>query len=218
MSVPAGESRTYKLRMYNGVTLDDDYVEYQPVDDSGINLAFSGGAEKGLNGQTVSWTFPEELKLDGNATVCNFKSTAEQLAQGVPYVELVSADGYITAVNYRIVTSQNTSTAINPSYRTDFRFYLNKKAGGSERTRWLNNSSSGTWTLDTPQALSDIGSVRARLRVHDAASSADGAVYQWKFKVSSPIAITSYKSVQKTVIRIYAATLAHCDVVRWVKA
>lgn len=205
VSVPAGSSRTYNLRMYNGVTLDDDYVEYQPIDSNGINLVFSGGAEKGLNGQTVSWTFPAALSLDGGATVFNFKSTAEQLAQGVPYVEVVSADGNITAVNYRIVTSRDTSTAINPSYRTDFRLYINRSSGGSYRTSWINNRSSGTWTLDEPQPLSDIRRVRVRLRTHEDPNNT--AVYQWSFNVASPIAITTTSLPDATANSSYSATL-----------
>ncbi|MBR0256219.1 MAG: putative Ig domain-containing protein [Synergistaceae bacterium] len=217
VSVPSGQDRTYKLRMYNGVTLDDDYVEYQPINDSGINLAFSGGAETGLNGKTVSWTFPAELNFDGSTTVCNFKSTAEQLVQGVPYVEVVSADGYITGVIYRIVRASDTATAINPGYNTDFRLYINKKSGNSYRTRWLNNQSSGTWHLDVPQPVSDMSGIRARLRIHDPA--ADGAVYQWKFKVSSPIVITTTSLPNATANSSYSVTLqADTSGVTWAVA
>ncbi len=182
ITVGTGSDRTYKLRMYDGVTLDNSYLEYQPVDDNGINLAFSGGAEKGLNGRTITWTFPSELKMNGSAIVNNFRSTAEQLAQGVPYVEVVSSDGKITAMNYRLVTSQNTSATVQPSYRTDFRLYVVRSTGGPYNrysSSWQNNTTSGTWTLPEPQDVSNMGYVMVRLRTHE--GTANPSIYQWEF-------------------------------------
>ncbi|MBR0279115.1 MAG: hypothetical protein IJQ75_03950, partial [Synergistaceae bacterium] len=93
---------TMKLRFDSQGALGADYIEYWPIDDSGNYVAFAGGAETGLNGKTISWTFPGELaNLSGSGVIPNYKTTAQQLATGVPYVEIVSEDGYITAVNYK---------------------------------------------------------------------------------------------------------------------
>ena len=183
ISVEKGTDKTYALRMNDGLTLDDSYLEYLPVDENGIKLCFSGGAETGLNGRTITWIFPDELNLNGSESVNKFRSTAEQLAQGVPYAEVVSADGKITAINYRLVTSQNTSGIVNPSYRTDFRIYVERIKGGRYRSRWQNDTASGTWTLPEPQEVSNMRYIIIRLRTHEGTSSP--SIYQWEFYPAS---------------------------------
>lgn len=183
VTIECGADKTYALRIYDGVTLDDSYLEYQPVYENGIKLAFGGGAETGLNGRTITWTFPNELKLSGSAVVNNFRSTAEQLARGVPYVEVVSADGKITAINYRLVTSQNTSETVYPSYRTDFRLYVGRISESRYRSSWQNNTTSGTWTLPVPQDLSNMKYIMVRLRTHEGTSVP--SLYQWHFYPAS---------------------------------
>ena len=178
-----------KLRFDTEGGIDSGYIEYETVNDSGEVVVFAGGAETGLNGKTVSWTFPAELDLDGSATIPNYKSTAEQLASGVPYIELVSEDGYITAVNYRIVTASDTSTAITPSYSTEFRFCFDRTDGkdasvNTYRSSWQRNTASGTYTLDIPQPVSSVKRVRVRLRSYED-STDNPAVYQWNFYPAS---------------------------------
>ena len=187
VTVPNGTDRTYKLRMHSSVAPGYSYVEYQPIDDSGRNIDFSGNAETSLPGKTITWTFPEEFGFSGSAVLSSFKSTAEQLASGVPYIELVSKDGYITAVNYRIVTVSDTSTAVKPSYRTDFQLRFDRLTpdigGDYYHSAWQRNTSSGTWTLETPQAVSNMGSVTVRIRTYE---NADNSIlYQWEFYPAS---------------------------------
>ena len=189
-TVAAGQDMTFKLRNDGMASIGTTYVEYQPIGDNGRRIQFGGGADTGFNGKTISWTFPADLAgFNGRGVVHNYKSTAEQLNIGVPYVELVSEDGYITSVNYKIVTASNTSTAITPSYRTDFSFYIDRaNTEDIESTRYssgrIRNTASGTWTLDTPQPLSTMKRIRARLyRYED--STDNPAVYQWTFNPAS---------------------------------
>ena len=173
-----------KLRFDSEGAIGDEYLEYWPVNDSGRLVAFAGGAETGLNGKTISWTFPAELNLDGSGTIPNYKTTAEQLASGVPYIEVISEDGYITAVNYKIVTASDTSKAITPSYRTDFRFHFDRATGkdvwaNTYRPSWIKNTASGTLKLNIPQHVSDVKRIRVRLRSFE--DSEKTAVYQWNF-------------------------------------
>ena len=207
---------TMKLRFDSQGALGADYIEYWPIDDSGNFVAFAGGAETGLNGKTISWTFPGELaELNGSGVIPNYKTTAQQLATGVPYVEIVSEDGYITAVNYKIVTASDTSTAITPNHRTDFRIYFDRATGkdvwaNTYRPGWIRNTSSGTLTLDIPQPLSIVKRVRVRLRSYE--ESADNpAVYQWNFyPAEAPITleITTATLPNATLNAPYTATLA----------
>ena len=183
LSTVTGDT-TMKLRFDAEGGIGDEYLEYWAVDDSGNFVAFAGGAETGLNGKTVSWTFPAELGLDGSGTLPSYKSTAAQLSSGVPYIEVISEDGYITAVNYKIVTASDTSTAITPAYRTDFRICFDR-AGGKDvwantyRPGWIRNTASGTLTLDIPQPVSIVKRIRVHLRSYE--DSDNPAVYQWNF-------------------------------------
>lgn len=189
-TVAAGQDMTYKLRNDGMASIGSTYVEYQPIGDNGRRIHFGGGSDTGFSGKTLTWTFPEELAgLNGSGVVHAYKSTAEQLTVGVPYIEVVSEDGYITAINYKIVTASDTSTAITPSYTTDFAFYIDRaNTEDIESTRYssgrLRNKTSGTWTLETPQPLSTMYRVRARLyRYED--STNNPAVYQWNFYPAS---------------------------------
>ncbi len=122
-TVAAGQDMTFKLRNDTEAAIGHTYVEYQPIGDNGRRIHFGGGVDTGFSGKTITWTFPAELAgLNGSGVIHNYKSTAEQLSIGVPYVELVSEDGYITAVKYKIVTASDISTVITPSYTTDFSF------------------------------------------------------------------------------------------------
>lgn len=183
VTIPEGTDKTFKLRMHKALAPGSSWVEYQPIYDNGANLTFSGGGEN-LAGRTLTWTFPAELGLSGSATISNFKSTAEQLSSGTPYFEIVSKDGYITAINYRIVTASDTSTAITPSYRTDFRFEYYRinpdpAEGNRYRSSWMNNTSSGTWTLGKPMPLSNMDSITVRYRTWE--DPDNSRQYLWNF-------------------------------------
>ena len=187
ITVPNGTDRTYRLRMQRGVAPGDSWVEYQPIDDSGRNIDFTGNAETSLQGKTITWTFPAEFGFSGSAALSSFKSTAEQLASGVPYIELVSADGKLTAVKYKIVKASDTSTAITPSYRTDFQLRFDRITpdigGDYYYSAWQRNTSSGTWTLEKPQDINNMMSVTVRIRTYEDADKS--ILYQWEFYPAS---------------------------------
>ena len=185
-TVTLNNDTDFNLRMHYEVDLGDDWIEYQPVSDDGTPLAFAGnGVENLISGKSISWTFPDELKLNmsGKADAPKLKTTQEQLETGVPYVEVVSSDGKITAIKYKIVTSSDLSTAITPSYQTDFRLYVRHNNGGTYQSDWIKNSSQGTWNLDESQNLSDINRITVRLRSHE--DEENPFVCQWNFSPAS---------------------------------
>ena len=190
-TVASGQDTSFVLEMNKNIAVDiggDSTAHYYPFD-SGKRLVLAGGAEKGLNGKAVSWTFPDSSELNGSAVMPNFKSVNEQLAQGVPYIELVSADGKITAINYRIVTAANTQTAIVPSYSTDFRFFIDYEDGSTYRSDWQRNTAYGRSILDEAVPLENLERIRVRFRSRE--DSANPAVYQWNFYTTSASQQTS---------------------------
>ncbi|MBR1657370.1 MAG: putative Ig domain-containing protein [Synergistaceae bacterium] len=223
---------TLTLRFDSEGAIGADYAEYWPIDDSGKFVAFAGGAETGLNGKTITWTFPTALEeLNGEGVIPNYKTTAEQLASGVPYIEVVSEDGYITAVNYKIVTSKDTATEIKPLYGTDFRFHFDHATGkdvwgNTYRSSWLKGTASGTYKLGIPQPVGAVKRIRVRLRSYE--DTTNPAVYQWNFYPaeaptpptppvpSDTLAITTASLPSGTVGTSYSATLASNRTgVRW---
>ena len=109
-TVDTGIDMSFKLNMTRDIY--SDYLEYVPVDDSGNWIEFAGGAETGLNGRTVTLTFPDELNMDTRRVVPNFKSTSEQLATCVPYIELITENGNImrTAILQGLTTALSAHT------------------------------------------------------------------------------------------------------------
>ncbi|MBR4196447.1 MAG: putative Ig domain-containing protein [Synergistaceae bacterium] len=221
-NVASGRDMTFGLKVHPSVNhpsvsggsknyIGSTFMEYEVTDDSGKAVAFTGGAETGLNGRNISWTFPADLSMDGSATLPNFKSTAEQLAGIVPYVEAVSSDGNLTALNYRLVASNDTSTAVTPSYRTDFRFYIESRdfeAGKAVRIfrgDWLNNSYSGTFTFSEPIPMEQIYNVQVRLRSYE---DSRRPVYIWHFFIAEALEITTATLPAATQNAPYTATLA----------
>lgn len=179
-TVGTGTDRTLQLGMNREVHLDKSWLEYDISDEGARFIVLAGGAETGLNGRTITWTFPDKLHMNGSGVIPNFKSVSEQLSSCVPYIEVVSADGKITAINYKLVNAQDTSTAITPSYRTDFRISIMPRDGNAYRSEWYNNTSSGTWTLDEPKALSNIKFIFARVRSYEDGNN-NPLTYQWDF-------------------------------------
>ena len=179
-TVASGTDRTFSLNMYNEVHIDQDWLEYILRGEDSRVIVLAEDAETGLNGRIVTWTFPSSLNMNGSAVIPNFKSVNEQLVSYVPYIDVVSADGRITAINYKLVNPLDTSAALQPSYRTDFRISIMHSDGSSTlRSRWLNNTNSGTWTLDVPEDFSNISFILVRMRTYENANKP--LSYQWDF-------------------------------------
>lgn len=211
VTIPAGTDKTFNLRMYRDVIPSDLGLTYQPIDENGTNLQFEEA--ENLAGRTLTWTFPTEPNLSGSAAISSFKSTSEQLAEGVPYIELVSADGKLTAVNFRMVTSSDTSTALTLPYRTNFRLRFRKSVpdttGKFYWSDWMYNTSSGTWTLGNPQDLSNMRGISIRYWSWENPDKA--ILYQWYFAAessSSTLDITTATLPDATLNASYTATLA----------
>lgn len=210
-TVAAGTDMTFPLRNHPDAEIGGSYVEYDVADSSGRLLAFTGGAESSLPGRTITWTLPAELNMNGSGVIKSYKTTAQQLTSGVPYVEVVSKDGYITAVNYRIVIASDTSTAITPAYRTDFRIYFDRATGkdvwaSTYRPGWIRNTASGTLALDIPQPVSIVKRIRVRLRSYE--DTDNPAIYQWNFyPASADITITTETLPDAQAGASYSTTL-----------
>ena len=181
-SVTSGTDKDFTVKIKYFFADASDY-EFSPIDDSGNVILFAGGAEKGFNGKEITWTFPEEWNIDGSATIPNYKSVAEQLADFVPYLEITSADNAITSIKYKLVKSNDVSTTVTPSNNFDIAVRIPKKesdfSGTLYNSDWINNSTSGTLELSSPISLSDVNYVAARIRVYEDADNP--AVYQWNF-------------------------------------
>lgn len=165
----------------------DDYLEYQPINDAGDLIEeFYGAAETGLNGREVRWEFPAMPELDGKATVPNFRSTAEQLKNYVPYVELVRSGGNVTGVKYRVVHPSDTSKALAlpTASLVQVRVY-DHDPKRRYSSRWqrsdANTTPEGTLDFDTPIPEADVCYVDVRLLPD---RSVD-ACYTWRFPVST---------------------------------
>lgn len=178
--VSTGTSKTFKLGIYKTLHIDQGWLEYDTLSDSGKNIVFAGEAENTFKGRNVTWTFPAALNMNGSAVIPNYKSVNEQLADCVPYIEVVSQDGNVTAINYKLVKASDTSTALQPSYDTDFRISIMHVDGSKTlRSDWAYNVKSGTWTLDTPEAFSNVLYILARLQTYE--NPNEPLTYQWDF-------------------------------------
>ena len=178
--IALGQDKTFGMIPDEESTLGGGSFFYRPVDDNGTDCAFGGDAEKNLPGKTIIWTLTEELGMSGSAVVPNYKTVSEQLNSGVPYIELVSADGYFKTINYKIVTSQDTSTGITPAYRTDFEFYMIDISGNIIiNNGWINNTASGTYDINTPVAVNNVSYINALIRSHE--DNNNPLIYTWRF-------------------------------------
>ncbi|MBQ7214873.1 MAG: hypothetical protein IJS39_02685, partial [Synergistaceae bacterium] len=191
--IAEGQDMNYRLGV-SDLEFHGEFMEYEPVDAEGSMIAFKGGAEKGLNGRTITWTFPDDLNMNGSGVVPDFKSVSEQIEQCVPYVEFVKSGDHIGSLRYRLVANGETGTAIHPNYRTDFRIYVQTKDGeGFSTENILHNSSSGEfevsrwsgtrWDGTNRYTLDDIDYVRVRLYSYE--DSDHPCVYQWFSRTAS---------------------------------
>ena len=183
-SVASGTSMTFPVGYYDGYSIGDTFMEYQPHYD-GKEIMFDG--EKSLNGKTVSWTFSDDLDISaGSATVPTFKSVSEQLASCVPYVEVVSSDGIITNVKCRLVSNDVTKTVSIPdSGTTNYRIDVLRKSGNRIRSGWYNKVASADFALTTSLDVSNFRGVNVRYRYGQAEISGVSYVYQWNFRFPS---------------------------------
>ena len=178
-TIEAGRDMSFRLKMTEGI--NSEYLYYQPIDSTGEYIGFGDGAETGLNGKTVTFTFPSELNMNISRIVPNFKSVSQQLAECVPYIELVTEGGNITSIDFCLVSARDTSTVVELPYRTELHFTVYHSSGNDNygftayTDGWLN--------LDNPLPMSDLRYVRVRLYTYE--DSSNPCVYQWNFYPST---------------------------------
>ncbi len=143
-------------------------------------IILKGDVEKNLNGQTLTWTFPDNLNLNGSATIPNYTTTTEQLEEFVPYVETVSSDNNaISALSYRIVDRYDTITPISPDFRVDFKIAVYVNDVMAYESDWLTESCEGVVDLGNTFALNNVSSISVMLRTFE--NEALPCTYQWNF-------------------------------------
>ena len=181
-----------------------------------------------LNGKEVSWTFPKAPELNGSGKITAAKKLSEQFDKSTggffPYVEIVSADGYITAVNYRLVQSRDIATAYDPGVAVMLRIDVRTEHGATwdipngtlSNVTWNGNweteyKPSGTLTLKERIKLGEYTSIHVTLNVYslpcnqytyDGSPNPDGVIetlsdydiYNWNFVDEPPAAETHVMS------------------------
>ena len=143
-------------------------------------IILGGDVEENLNGQIVTWTFPNNLNMDGSATIPNYTTTSEQLEEFVPYVETVSSDNNaISALSYRIVDRYDTITPISPDFRVDFKLAVYVNDVMAYESEWLTESCEGAVEFGSSFALNNVTCISVMLRTFE--NKALPCTYQWNF-------------------------------------
>ena len=114
---------------------DYDVPFYFPaVSDNTIFFLYE--ADGGLNGVNVSCNFQDDPSLNVNAIIPNFRTTQEQLASFVPYIEYVYSADEFAGIMVRLVNSSNVSVPVpqNCSIDISVGFEFAKKDGHDSTT------------------------------------------------------------------------------------
>lgn len=165
---------------------------YVPTNSEGDWVHFvSNDAETGLTGVTVTWRYPENYSSGtGTATVPELKTTAQQLADFVPYIEykttgtMGSGDLKCTSIEWKLVKSNDVEQAIQPSQDIHFEivsiFGINNNMDKADSVLSTDiasgNNASGSKTLETP-----LGGVPWCTIVRYYVGGNKNIVYQWRF-------------------------------------
>ena len=94
-------------------------VDYNYILNNCIQTRFIGFRDNDgvLAGKNITWNFPSGSGVkNGSATIPSYKSLEEQMKPGTgffPYIEIVSKDGCLTEVKYRIVQSPDISKPVD---------------------------------------------------------------------------------------------------------
>ncbi|MBQ7220211.1 MAG: hypothetical protein IJS28_04445 [Synergistaceae bacterium] len=143
-----------------------------------LNLAAPDGGT--LSGKTITYTFPDELNLNCSQVIPAYRSIDEQLASFVPYVDVVSADGMISAVNYRLVQLDDLQTPYNPGVSYDSTLVITGHNYGSRSVGIpIHEPQHGTYTLDEPVSVKDIESILFTANFYDENNTS--IRYGWEF-------------------------------------
>ena len=113
----------------------------------------------------------------------NFKSTSEQLAEGVPYVELVSEDNKLIGIKYKLVKAQDTSTPVMFPCKTDF-YMIIEHPSDYYQIGWQENYDGNEHYLAVadPIPVDTISCVMVRVRTWE--DPDNPCISQWWFDVA----------------------------------
>ena len=117
-----------------GTLIGSDNMGYVPTNEAGDWVHFFGeaGAEPELSGKTVTWSTQDK---SGSGTVPTFKTTEEQLAEIVPYIEYIrdDPDSEYKGFNWRFVHSDDVMTAVSAEedMTISIRFSFGQLSGSS---------------------------------------------------------------------------------------
>lgn len=201
----SGTIKTFKM-ISTDMELGDDFLAYRPVNDQGRYISFYNAAETGLNGREVRWEFSDMPELNGKATIPNFLSTAQQMTNAVPYVELTRSGGNVTGLQWRVVKSSNTGQALSMTTRSRVRVRIyNHDENRLYNSGWQNFDANatleGTATFDTAIPESDLCRVDVSFRPDRATASC----YTWQFASrtdNSDAGIASWGDLTDTPLKI----------------
>ena len=121
--------------------------------------------------------------LDGEGTIPNFRTTQQQLASFVPYVEYIRSGSNVTGLRWRIVNPSDVDTPVVQTEKMRFRVMNVDKADENfYKGTWLDieagESPEGTLTFDTPIAESELWAIEARLITNEGDTE---MTYSWVF-------------------------------------
>ena len=211
----SGKSVSFNL-ISTDMTLGEEYLAYQPVNDAGGLVTFYNAAETGMNGQRVTWEFPDMPELNGQGTVPNFLSTAQQLSSSAPYVEMTRSGGNYTGLRWRVVKPSNTEQALSvgtPS-RVQVRVF-NHDEKRLYSGKWQNfdadKTLEGTVTFDNAIPEADLCFVSVRFRpdrsifacytwnFDNSTENSDAGIASWGDLANAPLKIKEGKTATVTV-------------------
>ena len=166
------EVRAFDLKQ-TGITVGKKGIWYMMTDARGNEISFRGAADTGLNGKTVRWKFPEYPELNGQGKIPKFRSTARQLKDFVPYVELIRSAKGIAGVRWYFVKPGETANALKvpDALRVHVRVWDHTKVAFAYRNKWQDFKKGtipqGTETFKTAIPEKDFCWVEVIFRVDD---------------------------------------------------
>ena len=168
-----------------------------------------------LNGKDVTWSI---AGFNGTGKISAVKTLEQQFDKSTggffPYVELVSSDGYITAVNYRLVQSPDISTTYNPDNAVYIDMGVQTENGATPSMTnfiagedWVSQfSTSGTMTLETPMQQGEYTAVRLLIHVFKIPDDSETGLnmndpenyetYRWNF-IDQPPAADTFRMMEE---------------------
>ncbi len=136
----------------------------------GVNFMDESGT---LNGQTVSWNFPGEANkwINGTAKYPEYMTKNEMLSSSgyIPYIEIISADNYITEIKYGFVKSPDLDSShfVTPEHFSPISLGLTVWGEDGTTDVWRNDLgdekgggngeyyNSHSWKLDQPVKMGE---------------------------------------------------------------